>query len=176
MRLMRLTKLRRARENMREQEKQERFFARIKPHQGILYKVARAYCYQEEERQDLEQEMLLQLWRSIDRFDSKSQFSTWMYRVVLNVALSYERERRLQQKILMVDSASIDDALEPRPSDNAAVLYQLLGRLDPLEKALIVLYLEGNNHEVIGDILGISETNVSTKIGRIKQRLREELK
>jgi RNA polymerase sigma factor (sigma-70 family) len=174
--IMQLTKVRRARENMGEQEKQERFFAMIKPHQGILHKVARAYCYQEEGRQDLEQEMLLQLWRSVDRFDGKSQFSTWMYRVVLNVALSYERrQRRIQQEILLAESTFIEDAPEPRPSDNAAVLYQLLGRLEPLEKALIVLYLEGNSHELISEVLGISETNVSTKIGRIKQKLREDL-
>jgi RNA polymerase sigma-70 factor (ECF subfamily) len=151
----------------------ENFFEKIKPHQRLISQITYAYCRHPEERKDLLQEITLQLWRSIGHFDGKSKFSTWLYRVSLNVALSFERQRWSKNIVFAED---IEARPSPSVEDNSVLLQQMLARLEPLEKALILLYLEGHDQESIGEILGISETNVSTKIGRIKQKLRDNTK
>ena len=161
---------------MSAQDQQERFLAELEAHKGILYKVASSYCANATERQELTQEITAQLWRSFPRFDGRSQFSTWMYRVALNVALSFARDLRrhagrtvaLDEAVLEIPAAAVDD--------NQRLIDELLGRLDELDRALIVLYLDGHGHALIGDILGISTSNVATKINRIKQRLQKNVR
>jgi RNA polymerase sigma factor (sigma-70 family) len=157
-------------------DQQERFLAELEAHKRILYKVASSYCANATERQELTQEITAQLWRSFPRFDGRSQFSTWMYRVALNVAISFVRDQRrhagrtvaLDEAVLEIPAAAVDD--------NQRLVDELLGRLDELERALIVLYLDGHDHATIGDILGISTSNVATKINRIKQRLQKDVR
>jgi RNA polymerase sigma factor (sigma-70 family) len=156
-------------------DQQERFLAELEAHKGILYKVAASYCANATERQELAQEITAQLWRSFARFDGRSQFSTWMYRVALNVAISFVRSERhraartvvLDEAVLEIPAAAVDD--------NQRLIGELLARLDELDRALIVLYLDGHDHARIGDILGISAGNVATKINRIKERLRHDV-
>ncbi len=157
------------------------FLAELDAHRKILFKVAHLYCANEADRQDLMQDILIQLWRSFGRFDGRSKFSTWMYRVALNVAISWRRGQRrgLQGSVPLTDAALqnrvIDERSEETPMEVRLLLGELLERLGEFDRALILLYLEGHDHDSIGEVLGISNTNVATRIGRIKQRLRREV-
>ena len=158
---------------------QQRFLAELETHKKILYKVSRIYCAQTADRQDLVQEMVIQLWRSFDKFDGRSKFSTWMYRVALNVALTWVRGQHQARNTVSIDeeildTSLIDEASDAMPPEVGVFLNQLLNQLQELDRALILLYLEGHDHETIADILGISNTNVATKIGRIKQKLQQQ--
>jgi RNA polymerase sigma-70 factor (ECF subfamily) len=156
---------------------QERFLALIDEHKKILYKVAASYCRNPADRPDLEQEIVVQLWRSFGRYDERYRFSTWMYRVALNVAISFYRGEapRSRSTVPLGDSIleiAAEDAEEP--DENLRRLHRLIGQLDELDRALVLLYLDGNRYDTIAEILGISETNVGTKISRIKQQLRRD--
>jgi RNA polymerase sigma factor (sigma-70 family) len=150
----------------------------LSEHEGIVFKVAGVYAQHAEDRRDLAQEIGLQAWRSFARFDpDKAKFSTWLYRVALNVAISQWRKANsnwhgrlepLEQHHL--DSISAETA--PEPDERLVTLYAFIGQLDALNRALILLYLEDKSYAEIAEILGITETNVATKIGRIKQTLR----
>ena len=158
---------------------QERFLAELEAHKAILYKVAHIYCANASERPDLMQEIVIQLWRSYPAFGGRSAFSTWMYRVALNVAISWMRGRRHEKNVMSMDDGVLDTTLADEqsrdaPHDLRVFLGQLLGSLGELDRALILLYLEGHDHETIADILGITATNVATKINRIRQRLQQE--
>ncbi len=154
---------------------QERFLAQIEEHKRILYKVANAYCANQDDRQDLIQDMVVQLWRSFGRFDGRSKFSTWMYRVAMNVAISTARSQtRRIRDALPLDEAGLEipvtDPWLADEGDDLRLLHKMIGALDELNRALIILYLDGYSHAEIGEIMGISATNVSTRINRIKQR------
>jgi RNA polymerase sigma factor (sigma-70 family) len=160
---------------------QDRFQALVEEHKKILYKVCNSYCKNPGDRDDLAQEIIVQLWRSFGAFDERVRFSTWMYRIALNVAISfYRRESVRSRHVVSLEESGGERLLEAvdetasRPEE-VQVLYQWIGRLDPLNKALALLYLDGNNYQEIADVLGISETNAATKISRLKQTLRQEV-
>lgn len=165
---------------MSNPEQQDRFVRLIDEHRKILHKVAGTYAWNAADLQELVQEMALQLWSSFDRYDERYKFSTWMYRVALNVAISFVRtETRRARTIVAADgsTASILEraaAPEPAADDDLRVLDGFIRKLDELDRALVLLYLDGHRHDTIAEILGISETNVGTKIGRIKQRIRRD--
>ena len=152
------------------------FLARLEAHKKILYKVAYLYGRSEADRQDLVQEIVVQLWRSLPRFDGRSELSTWVYRVALNVAISQLRARTRRETVSLDDAAIARDALLVAAPDEGSVgvLAELVARLSELDRALVLLHLEGHAHDAIADILGLSVTNVGTKLGRIKQKLRAE--
>ncbi|RDS83363.1 RNA polymerase sigma factor [Dyella psychrodurans] len=153
----------------------------LREHEGIVFKVVNLYAHHAEDRRDLAQEIGLQAWRSFAHFDSlKAKFSTWLYRVALNVAISQLRKTNgvrgaqlepLEQHHL----ESIGAEPAPEPDERIATLYAFIGQLDPLNRALILLYLEDKPYGEIAEILGITETNVATKISRIKQTLRGQM-
>ncbi len=149
--------------------------ALLDTHKGILYKVANAYCPRAEDRHDLIQEMSLQVWRSYPSFDGRCKFSTWMYRIALNVAISFHRVESAHHHLLSGDD-HLRDLLATTdtgpPSDEVQALHRFIEGLDNLNKALVLLYLDDHNHAEIAEILGISATNVATKIARIKECLR----
>lgn len=154
---------------------EDRFVELVEGHRGILFKVAGTYCRSEEDRRDLVQEMVVQLWRSFPRYDPSYRFSTWMYRVAMNVAISFHRsESRRTRDAVPLDEPMLELAAPEPESDDIRQLRRFIDGLDALNKALILLYLDGNSHDTIAEILGISTTNVATKIGRIKQRLRRD--
>lgn len=161
---------------MTRRPNQERFLVLLDEHKKILYKVASSYCRNPEDRRDLEQEIVAQLWRSFDRYDESYKFSTWMYRIALNVAISFSRSETRRSRRTVPAGESILEIADTRegaePDADLQILRRLIAQLDELDRALILLYLDGNRYDVIAEILGISETNVGTKIGRIKQRLR----
>jgi RNA polymerase sigma factor (sigma-70 family) len=158
-------------------DNQDRFQNLMEDHKGILYKVCHSYCKNAGDRDDLAQEITFQLWRSFGGFDQRVRFSTWMYRIALNVAISfYRRERTRTRHVIYGADEHMLEALDESQSQPAEIqiLYQWIGELDPLNKALALLYLDGNSHREIAAVLGISETNVATKINRMKENMREK--
>jgi len=159
---------------------QGEFEARLEAHRGIVFKLANAYCPAGEERDDLVQEICLQLWRSFPGYDRERRFSTWMYRVALNTAISFARAARTRDERAVPlegsPAAALAEAPPPPGSDERiAALHRFLRSLDELDRALVVLYLEDRSYREIAEILGISETNVGTKLNRCKQKMRGEL-
>jgi RNA polymerase sigma-70 factor (ECF subfamily) len=158
----------------------DRFLALLEEHKGILYKVANGYCRHREDRQDLIQEIIVQLWRSFDRFDQRYRFSTWMYRIAMNVAISFYRSerRRIRDAVSIqewgIDIAGADEAVAEAP-DDVRLLHRLIQELDEMNRALILLYLDDCDYQTIAEIVGISVTNVGTRLHRIKQQLQREL-
>lgn len=149
----------------------------IEKHKSLLFKVANLYCHNAEDRKDLLQEIVLHLWRSFHHYNDAYKLSTWMYQVALNVSISFYRKQR-SRKARLSDwrETIIEWPDEPANTENEANIQQLqlfIRELKELERALMLLYLEEKTHKQIAEILGITETNVATKIGRIKEKLRE---
>ncbi|HEX6039199.1 sigma-70 family RNA polymerase sigma factor [Longimicrobium sp.] len=164
---------------MSDSATQDRFVVLVDEHRKILYKVASAYCREPADRADLEQEIVAQLWRSFSRYDARYRFSTWMYRIALNVAISYVRGESRRRRTLVPAEESIlqvaaDDAGH-EPDERLPMLRAFIQQLGELDRALIILYLDDHRYDAIAEIVGISESNVGTRISRIKQRLRREL-
>lgn len=141
----------------------------------LLHRIAYAYCRDAADREEVLQEMLVQLWRSSHRYDGRFKEATWVYRIALNVAISfYRRERRHRERRLPIDvhAVTIAAASEVEPSEDVQLLMRCIDDLNALDRALVLLYLDGNDHDTIACVLGISQSNVGTKLGRIKNRLR----
>ncbi|BFI95670.1 MAG: sigma-70 family RNA polymerase sigma factor [Rhodanobacter sp.] len=156
---------------------QQRFEALWREHRGIVLKVASVYARGAEERRDLAQEIGAQLWRAFASYDERrAKFGTWLYRIALNVAISHlrrsggEAARFEPLDEMHLETVAGETAMEP--DERLVALYAFIGELDALNRALILLYLEDRSYAEIADVLGISATNVATKINRIKTRLR----
>ena len=167
---------------MTNRQNQHRFEELLREHRKIIFKVVTIYARNAADRNDLAQEICVQLWRSFGSYDEgRARFSTWMYRIALNVAISKLRRDRksLAGCTESLDEIHLETIASDEPiseeNDRLEMLYALIGRLDALNRALILLYLEDRTYAEIADILGISETNVATKISRIKQKLRGEV-
>ena len=148
----------------------------IEKNKGIIYKVANSYCKDSDDRKDLVQEIIIQLWRSFKRFDHSCKLSTWIYRVALNVAISfYRRDSKRKMASTELTESLIAIIPENDPSETESQINQLqqfIGELKDMDRALMILYLEDKSQKEIGEIMGITETNVSTKIARIKEKLK----
>ena len=167
---------------MADGERQRRFEELLLEHRKIIFKVASIYARGAENRNDLAQEIRVQLWRSFGSYNAdRAKFSTWMYRVALNVAISQARRGRLvpTDRIDSLNEDHLETVAGDEPSieqdEHLSELYAFVGQLDEVNRALIMLYLEDRSYAEIAEILGISETNVSTKINRIKQKLRDQM-
>lgn len=159
-----------------DSEKLNRDFIKVlEANKGLIYKVANSYCKDYEDRKDLVQEIIFQLWKSFKRYDPQYKLSTWMYRIALNVAISFYRKESKKSKIesdtpignLLYFEEEEDDTL----NENLKLLKQFIAELRELDKALMLLYLEDKDQNEIAQILGLSVSNVSTKIYRIKKQL-----
>lgn len=165
---------------MTGRQHQQRFESLLREHRRIVFKVAGVYAGNAQDRDDLVQEICAQAWRSFGGYDERrAKFSTWMYRIALNVAISQLRRASGQAgrfeplQAWHLDSIAGEPAAEP--DERLAALYDFIGRLEPLDRALILLYLEDRGYAGIAAVLGISETNVATKINRVKQKLRGQM-
>ena len=151
----------------------------LERHRGIVFKVASGYARGAQDREDLAQEIAVQLWRAFPKYDGARAFPTWMYRVALNVGISHLRERSRHERHHEPLDVAVHDAADANsdPAADARVreLYRCIARLDPFDRALLILYLDERSQRDIAEILGISETNVATKIGRLKERLRNDM-
>ena len=156
----------------------ELFLSVIEQNKGIIYKIANSFKKDEDDKKDLMQEIILQLWRSFDSYDEKSKFSTWMYRVALNVAIaSYRKEKRQNEIIAPMPESVIalaDENISTEREDDLNLLQKFISELKELDRALMLLYLEERSGKEMAEILGLSETNIRTKINRIKEQLKQK--
>lgn len=154
-----------------------RFFTELEAHKRILLKVARSYCREPADREDLIQDIVLALWRAFPAFQGRSRFSTWMYQIALNVAISYLRSELVRTRHVVSDEIEVvrETATLQAESPQVTLLYEFIEELNPFDRALVLLYLDGYSQQEMAQILGITATNVGTKIGRIKQALQQRV-
>lgn len=157
---------------MDEQKQQQIFDSWVSEHKGILFKIVRAYAFTAHDQDDLFQEVSLQIWKSVPDFRGESKVSTWMYRVALYAALAWVRTEKKQpvtQSLITVEQtlSTRDDGHDERLD----WLYEQIGQLDPLDRSVCLLMLDGYSYKEIAALLGISDSNVGVKIHRIKQHL-----
>jgi RNA polymerase sigma factor (sigma-70 family) len=157
--------------------KKEMFLSAIKASEGSIYKIASVYTNDIEDRNDLVQEIIYQLWRSFETFDHRSALNTWIYRVAMNVAVYHLKASKKRVATVSIDeqllnAADIDHADE---DERWRRLKQHIDKLNLLEKGIVILYLEEKSYEEIAEIVGISVTNVGTKLTRIKEKLKQQI-
>ena len=156
----------------------EAFLRLLDQHFGIIRKVAAGYSSSLADRHDLMQEISLQLWKAYPRYSPERPFSTWMYRIALNVAISFLRSssRPVRQTVPLDEVEIADESAGARqPDERIPILQSVIAALDPLNRALLLLYLDDHSYREISSILGITETNVATKLNRLKQRIRRDI-
>jgi RNA polymerase sigma-70 factor (ECF subfamily) len=151
----------------------EQFLDLVEMHQGIIHKILSIYTYDTEDRKDLLQEIMLQLWKSFPSFREKAAFSTWMYKVVLNTALLHKRKK-------MKEKYTVDALIETRAiqlginkNDISISLYMAIDQLGPIDKAIALLYLEQKSYQEMENILGMKKNNIGVRINRIKDKLKK---
>jgi RNA polymerase sigma-70 factor (ECF subfamily) len=162
-----------------EADAQTQFTALLSRHRGIVHKVAATYCRNAADRDDVAQEIVVQLWRAFPKYDAARTFSTWMYRIALNVAISFVRTKTTRDRhtVALDETHDVEDPTAGPADDDERVrlLYAFIDRLDELSRALLLLYLDERSYRDVAEILGITETNVATKISRLKQRFAREM-
>lgn len=160
---------------MRKEEEQ-RFVALLEEHQNIVHKVCRLYTNNYEAHNDLFQEITIQLWKAYPKFRGDSKFSTWMYRVGLNTAITLYRKSKRRVSTQDFDNVAFKikaEAYDDTEEEQLKALYTAVrNNLNDIEKALVFLYLEDKDYKEISDTLGISEVNARVKMNRIKTKLR----
>jgi len=159
-------------------DKKDQFVQLIKTNEGIIHKITIVYSNNAADQEDLYQEIVYQLWKSYDSFRGDAKISTWIYRIALNSCITHINKEKRSGYRVPVDLELLNIAAEP---DNAteerlAILYAEIKKLGTIEKAIILLFLEGNSHEEIAMITGFTKTNIGTRIGRIKEKLRSQIK
>lgn len=159
-------------------EVNDQFIALIQQNKRILFKICNSYCRDRSDREDLAQEIVYQLWRSFATYNANFKFSTWMYRVALNVAISFYRKDRRQKNVHVLSETliEIENEQEDDLEENIQRLQRFILELKELDRALILLYLEDKSYGEISEILGITVTNVATKLSRIKEQLKLKFK
>lgn len=159
-------------------ESQEAFCDLLETHRKIVIKVARAYCRSSHDVEDVVQEIIGQMWRSFPRYDGKRPFATWAYRIALNVAISAMRAR-LRHRAGSLDPESVPEPVcqseAPEMAAMVREVFDVIDQFDAWDRALILLYLDDFSNAEIAEILGISVTNVSTSLSRLRKRLARKL-
>jgi RNA polymerase sigma-70 factor (ECF subfamily) len=154
------------------------FLSVIETNKGLIYKVANAYCNHAEDRKDLVQEIIIQVWRSFHNYNSQYKYSTWMYRIALNTAISFQRKENRRKQVLNPLPDGILYFSDLHAADEieemTGLLQQFIAGLNAFDKALLLLHFEEKSQKEIAAIMGISESNVSTRMGRIKSRLKQK--
>lgn len=154
-----------------------RFDALLQQHKGIVLKIAASWCAHPADRADLAQDIALQLWRAWPTWDASRPFATWMYRIALNVAISQQRRARSRPNHDAIadehEQVAGADDVDAVTREQLERLHRAMRALGPLDRALLLLHLDGNDHATAGDVLGISAGNVATRLTRIRERLRQ---
>ena len=156
------------------------FQALLAAHRGIVLKVAASYARTPEDRADLAQDIAMQLWQAWPAYDASRAFATWMYRVALNVAISWQRRECHRRHDPLDDEAQADIAgaldVDAEAREQLALVQQAMARLGEVDRALLLLHLEGCSHRESAEVLGTTEGNVATRLNRIKTHLRREVR
>ncbi len=155
---------------------EKEFIQIVQKNQGIIHKVCNIYCDVQEDRNDLFQEIVTQLWKSFPTFRKESKFTTWMYRVALNTAItSFKKtKRRPDQNRLTYENFQIEDeSYDVKTEENIKDLHKAVEQLTGIEKSIVLLYLEDKKYEEIAEITGITQNYVRVKMNRIKKKLKK---
>ena len=161
---------------MSSQTNETEFINLLSSNQNLVHKICRMYTNDKAAHDDLFQEISIQLWRSFDRFEGKSKFSTWMYRVGLNTAITlYRKEKkRIDRSVLNENMPQIVlEEYNGEVDQQLAWLYRKINSFSEVDKALTLLYLEDKKYDEIAETLGISSVNARVKMNRIKKRLKD---
>jgi RNA polymerase sigma factor (sigma-70 family) len=158
-------------------DKKEKFISVIKTNERLIFKVASVYTNDQDDKNDLAQEIIYQLWKSFDSFNGLSSLSTWMYRVAMNVAISHLKVSKRRVQTVPIEEQVLEYANNDTEDveDRWRVFRQHVEGLNLLDKGIVMLYLEDKSYEEIAEIIGISKSNVGTKLSRIKERLRKQI-
>jgi len=151
----------------------------ILPVSGIIIKICRAYTNNQIDFEDYYQEVCLQIWRSRDNFKNQSEWSTWVYRLSLNVCLTLLKKRKNNDKYFASDTLADENTLEEQTTENSQFfeerslnqLYTAIKKLSEIDRAVILLYLEEKSYQEIAEIIGTKPNNIGVRISRIKERL-----
>ncbi len=163
---------------MTSTDKSDLFISILEGHKGIIHKVALAYTDNKEAKEDLVQEIVLQLWKSFHKYNPAFKYSTWIYRVALNVSLAASRKENnrakridpLREEMLSVAQSEESTVMV----ENYKKLQEFISGLKELDRAIMLLYLEEKSQKEMAEIMGMTPTNISTRIGRIKDVLRQK--
>ena len=158
-------------------EKKDTFIKAIQENERLIFKVASFYTDSKDDRDDLVQDIIYNLWKSFDSFQQRSSFSTWMYRVAMNVAILHLKKRKRKVQSVQIDLGSLNFAETgfDGNEEKLQVLRKLMNDLNLFDKGILMLYLEDKSHTEIAEIIGISKSNVGTKLSRIKEKLRQQV-
>lgn len=158
-------------------DKKEKFIAAIKENEGFIYKLASAYTNNTDDKHDLVQEILYQLWKSFETFNGKSKLSTWIYRVALNVAIYQLRKSKKNVLTVPIDEQVLNyhENISNEYEERWKLFRQQIEKLNLLDKGIVMLYLDDKSYAEIAEIVGISKSNVGTKLLRIKERLKQQI-
>jgi len=154
----------------------ERFLELVNQHNAIIHKISKVYGETLEDREDLFQDILLNLWKGYPSFRGESKFSTWLYRIALNTCITgYRKKSKFPKTYSISDRHKVipDTGNIPDNGEELRLLYRAIDKLDKLEKAIMILYLEEKSYEEIAEIVGITPNNTGVKITRIKEKLRK---
>lgn len=157
---------------------EKKFIMNLEQHQNVVHKICRIYTSDSDAHKDLFQEITIQLWKAYPTFRGDAKFSTWMYRVALNTAITLYRKSKRRVKTTAIDQVSFklkeseyDDEVEERLKR----MYVAIKQLNDIEKALVFLFLEDKPYKEIAETLGISEVNARVKMNRVKTKLKKLL-
>ncbi|MCD7932841.1 MAG: RNA polymerase sigma factor [Tannerellaceae bacterium] len=161
---------------MRMQETTEKeFLSILEQYISILVKIVNVYVHNSQDRKDLMSDIVFELWKSYPEFRGDAKISTWLYRVALNIALKTKRKRDNNKLLFIEELITFDNTAFSDNSDNKSMinlLYRCIEDLNPINKAIILLYLDDKTNEEIAEITGFSRTNVSTRLSRIREQLK----
>ena len=159
-----------------KQAQEEDFLQMIQQYELLVYKVVNVYAVNEEDKKDLFQEIVLQAWYAFGKFEGRSKASTWLYRVALNTAINHQRKKKNRPDIVFPELLQHhpSEQMDETQREQYKLLQQMIGTLPMLDKAMILLYLEDKSYKEIAEIMGISVSNVGTKVNRIKERLKKQ--
>lgn len=148
------------------------FTEQIEENRGIIFKVIRLYVNHQEDEEDLYQEIVLQAWRSYPRFEKRSKFSTWLYRIGLNTVLTFRRKPRV---IDHHEDMSQFNIAEKAPSSDSEALFVAIRQLQEIDRMIVTLHLDGFENEEIANIAGLTKNHIAVKLHRIKEILTKNL-
>lgn len=158
-------------------DKTQQFLAALNENKGLIFKIAVIYSNSIDDRNDLVQEITYQLWKSFDTFEKKSSLATWMYRVAINVSIYHLKNEKRKIKAVPLEEQILDfyEVNDNEIEKKWLLLKQHIDNLNLLDKGIVILYLENKSYEEIGQIIGISASNVGTKLSRIKEKLKKQI-
>lgn len=157
--------------------KEAAFTELIREHQSLLFKVTSVYTDSKQDQEDLFQEVVYQLWKYFDSFRNESKITTWMYRVAMNTAITHLKRKKKRPDAVPITAAILKEteSTDERYEENIRLLYAHLQELNALDKGLILLLLEGKSYKEIAEITGLGDSNVGTRISRIKKKLKTNM-